>query len=87
MKSKKIVITGAEGFIATNLIFKLSKIKGYNLFGIDSSIAKSSNKNFTKDIIKNLTIKYNNYKKNKDEEIDQKNREIEAHQRETENFK
>ena len=52
MKSKKIVITGAEGFIATNLIFKLSNIKEYNLFGIDSSIAKSSNKNFTKDIIK-----------------------------------
>ena len=52
MKSKKIVITGAEGFIATNLIFKLSNIKEYDLFGIDSSIAKSSNKNFTKDIIK-----------------------------------
>ena len=52
MKSKKIVITGAEGFIATNLIFKLSNIKGYNLFGIDSSIAGSSNKNFTKDIIR-----------------------------------
>ena len=52
MKSKKIVITGAEGFIATNLIFKLSNIKEFNLFGIDSSIAKSSNETFTKDIIK-----------------------------------
>ena len=51
MREKKIIITGAEGFIATNLILKLSKIKGFNLIGIDSGIAKSSNKNFTNNLI------------------------------------
>ena len=51
MREKKIIITGAEGFIATNLILKLSKIKGFNLIGIDSGIAKSSNKNFTNHLI------------------------------------
>ena len=47
MKSKKIVITGAEGFIATNLILKLSNIKGFKLVGLDSSVANSSNTKFT----------------------------------------
>ena len=51
MRENKILITGAEGFIATNLILKLSKIKGFNLIGIDSGIAKSSNKNFTNSLI------------------------------------
>jgi len=51
MREKKILITGSEGFIATNLIFKLSKIKEFNLIGIDSGIAKSSNKNFTNNLI------------------------------------
>ncbi len=47
MTPKKIIITGAEGFIATNLILKLSNIKEFNLIGVDSSIAKSNNKYFT----------------------------------------
>ena len=37
MPKKKIVITGAEGFIATNLILKLSKNYDFDLVGIDSS--------------------------------------------------
>ena len=51
MNRKKIVITGAEGFIATNLIFKLSNFKEFDLVGLDSSIAKSSNRDFTQDKI------------------------------------
>ena len=56
MKEKKILITGSEGFIATNLILKLSKIKEFNLIGIDSGIAKSSNNNFTNKLIKHKSV-------------------------------
>ena len=51
MPKKKIVITGSEGFIATNLILKLSKNNDFNLIGIDSSIANSNNKIFTNTLI------------------------------------
>ena len=51
MPKKKIVITGAEGFIATNLILKLSKNNDFDLIGIDSSIANSHNKIFTNNLI------------------------------------
>ena len=43
MPKKKIVITGSEGFIATNLILKLSKNNDFDLIGVDSSTGNSVN--------------------------------------------
>ena len=60
MQSKKILITGAEGFIATNLILKLSNFNEFKLIGLDSSIAKSSNREFTKNKIVHNQIDLSN---------------------------
>ena len=51
MTKKKIVITGSQGFIATNLILELSKNDNFEMYGIDSEIAKSVNKEFSKEFI------------------------------------
>ena len=51
MMKRKLVITGSQGFIATNLILKLAESKNFELHGIDSGIAKSINKKFSKDFI------------------------------------
>ena len=51
MMKRKLVITGSQGFIATNLILKLAESEKFELHGIDSGIAKSINKKFSKDFI------------------------------------
>ena len=56
MPKKKIVITGSEGFIATNLILKLSKNNDFDLIGVDSSTANSVNKIFTNNLIKHNRV-------------------------------
>ena len=46
----KILITGSLGFVATNLIFTLSKEKNFTINGVDSGISNSSNKKFTENL-------------------------------------
>ncbi len=47
-KNKKVLVTGAQGFIGTNLLLHLnSQYPNATLVGVDSGISKSDNKRFT----------------------------------------
>ena len=59
----KILITGSLGFIATNLIIKLSQKNKYSLVGVDSGISQSCNKIFTSKLCNHNLIDLNNKNK------------------------
>ena len=50
---KQVLITGAEGFIGTNLIFKLHQKYGNNIkiVGVDSGINSSTNSSSTNQFV------------------------------------
>ena len=52
----KILITGSLGFIATNLILKISQLSEHELVGIDSGISGSTNYEFTQDKCKHHIV-------------------------------